>query len=183
MSGSTVRASRANPTARRGRTSLCGAEDQESAAARHVPLLACSKDHFGPRYDPDPMDGHGVMTVVACAGDLAFGALAFARRSKSTLGLLLALLFLDAFSWNFASLAFELSGVSLWHSIDRAVSSVMPALALHVVVAFVGRSRSLRPLIVATYLGFGALALCVQNGAWLPALAVLGPTAMLFALV
>ncbi|HSU38933.1 MAG TPA: ATP-binding protein [Polyangiaceae bacterium] len=129
------------------------------------------------------MDRHGVMTVVACAGDLAFGALAFARRSKSTLGLLLALLFLDAFGWNFASLAFELSRVSLWHAIDRAFSSVMPALALHVVVVFVGRSRSLRPLLVTTYAGFGVLGLFVQSSAWLPALAVLGPTTMLFALL
>lgn len=129
------------------------------------------------------MDGHGVMTVVACAGDLAFGALAFARRSKSALGLLLAVLFLDAFSWNFASLAFELSGVGVWHAVDRVFSSVMPAIALHVVVVFVGRSRSLRPLIVASYCGFGALGLFVQSRAWLPALAVLGPLAMLFALV
>jgi signal transduction histidine kinase len=128
------------------------------------------------------MDGHGVMTVLACAGDLAFGALAFVRRSRSPLGGLVALLFFDAFTWNFAALAYELSGVELWHAIDRLFSSLMAAIALHVVVVFVGRSRSLRPLVVGSYLLFGGVGLFVGGSFWWKTLAGLGPVAMLVAI-
>lgn len=127
------------------------------------------------------MDAHGVMTVVACAGDLAFGALAFLRRSKSPLAGLIALLFLDAFTWNFATLAYELSGREYWHFVDRLFSSLMPALALHVVIAFIGRARRMRPVWVTGYAIFGAVGLLVHGDAWWKCLAALGPAAMLLA--
>jgi len=127
------------------------------------------------------MDAHGVMTVVACAGDLAFGALALLRRSKSPLAGLIALLFLDAFTWNFATLAYELSGREYWHSVDRLFSSLMPALALHVVIAFIGRARKLRPVWAASYVVFGAVGLFVRGDAWWKCLAALGPASMLLA--
>jgi two-component system sensor histidine kinase HydH len=127
------------------------------------------------------MDAHGVMTVVACAGDLAFGALAFLRRSKSPLAGLIALLFLDAFTWNFATLAYELSGRDYWHSVDRLFSSLMPALALHVVVAFIGRARRMRPVWVTGYVIFGTVGLLVHGDTWWKCLAALGPAAMLLA--
>jgi len=123
-----------------------------------------------------------MMTVVACAGDLAFGVLALFRRSRSPLGLLMAALFFDAFSWNFASLAYDISRIEIWHSIDRFFSSVMAGLALHVVAVFVGRSRSLRPLILSSYAVFLAIG-SFLNGTywWKYALAVLGPLGMLIA--
>jgi signal transduction histidine kinase len=127
------------------------------------------------------MDAHGVMTALACAGDLAFGAVAFLRRSKSPLAGLIALLFLDAFSWNFATLAYELSGRAYFHFVDRLFSSLMPALALHVVIAFIGRARKLRLLWVAGYVVFGSVGLFVGGDAWWKALAALGPLAGLVA--
>jgi two-component system sensor histidine kinase HydH len=129
------------------------------------------------------MDAHGVMTVVACAGDLAFGALAFLRRSKSPLGGLIAFLFLDAFTWNFATLAYELSRHEFWHAVDRLFSSLMAAIALHVVIVFIGRSRSMRAVTITGYATFGAIGLFVRGGAWWKTLAAAGPLAMLFALL
>lgn len=125
------------------------------------------------------MDAHGVMTIVACAGDLAFGTLALLRRSKSPLAGLIALLFLDAFTWNFATLAYELSGREYWHFIDRSFSSLMPAIALHVVIAFIGCGRKLRVVWAAGYVVFGAVGLLVHGDAWWKCLAALGPAAML----
>lgn len=127
------------------------------------------------------MDAHGVITALACAGDLAFGALAFLRRSKSPLAGLIALLFFDAFIWNFATLAYELSGRPYWHSVDRLFSSLMPAIALHVVIAFIGRGRKMRPVWVAGYVVFGAVGLFVDGDAWWKCLAALGPLVMLLA--
>ncbi len=128
------------------------------------------------------MDGYGVMTVLACAGHLAFGSLAFMRRSKSALGGLMALLFLDAFLWNFASLAFELSGAELWGRVDRFFSTLMTPIALHVVVVFVGRSRALRPVLIAAYAVFAVLGALGDASWWWKALLVLAVTTMCFAL-
>ena len=63
----------------------------------------------------------------------------------------LALLRLDLFGWNFAALAYRASGETAWHVVDLALSPLTPALALHVVAVFAGRSRSLRAPIAATY--------------------------------
>jgi signal transduction histidine kinase len=114
------------------------------------------------------LDGYHFVTAVACVGHLAFALLAWARRAKSPLGGVLALLFFDAFVWNFAALAHELSGAVAWGYVDRSFSSLMPALALHVVVAFVGRARRLRSLVLTTYLAFGGAALaCAWSHWWL----------------
>lgn len=123
-----------------------------------------------------------MMTVVACAGDLAFGVLALLRRSRNALGILIGILFFDAFSWNFASLAYDVSRIELWHDVDRLFSSVMAAIALHVVAVFVGRSRSLRWLTVGSYAVFFSIG-CLLNGKfwWKYAVGVLGPLAMLIA--
>jgi two-component system sensor histidine kinase HydH len=130
------------------------------------------------------MDGHGMMTVVACAGDLAFGVLALLRRSRSPLGVLIAVLFFDAFTWNFASLAYDVSRNEVWHAIDRLFSSMMAAFALHVVAVFVGRSRSLRWLIVGCYAVFSAIGVGLNGTFWWKyAIAVLGPLAMLVAVL
>jgi two-component system, NtrC family, sensor histidine kinase HydH len=127
------------------------------------------------------VDAHGVVTVIACAGHLAFGILAFLRRSRSPLGGLMACLFLDAFLWNFAGLAHELTGSPLWKHVDHFFSTMMSAIALHVVVTFVGRSRRYQPLIIGAYLVFATLALLSAASFWWKALAVLGPGTMLLA--
>ncbi len=128
------------------------------------------------------MDGYGVMTVMACAGHLAFGMLAFVRRSRSALGGLMALLFFDAFVWNFASLAAELSGSVAWSRVDRAFASLMAPLALHVVVVFVGRRRALRRLVGAAYVTFAAVGLFVSVDRWWWVLLLLVSLAMALAI-
>jgi len=128
------------------------------------------------------MDGHGVMTVMACAGHLAFGMLALVRRSKSALGGLMALLFFDAFVWNFASLAAELSGSVAWSKVDHIFSSLMAPIALHVVVVFVGRRRALRGLVAAAYAAFAAVGLFVSVGRWWWVLLLFISAAMAFAI-
>jgi len=124
-----------------------------------------------------------VMTVFACAGHLAFGSLAFMRRTKTALGELMALLFLDAFGWNFASLAHELSGAKIWASVDHFFSAMMAAIALHVVIVFVGRARALRALVVGAYLLFAAIGLFVPDAWWWKALLFSGPAVMSVAIV
>jgi len=93
------------------------------------------------------MDGHGFVSVVACGAHLAFSALAFVRRAKSPLGGLVALLFFDAFVWNFASLAHDLTGQPAFERIDHFFAPLMAAIAVHVIVVFVGRWRALRAVV------------------------------------
>jgi len=129
------------------------------------------------------LDGYQFVTAVACTAHLAFALLAWARRAKSPLGRVLALLFFDAFAWNFAGLAYELSGAVAWRYIDRSFSSVMPALALHVVLAFVGKGRKLRRLTLATYVVFGGFALSSSWSRWWQLLLASSALGVLFAVV
>jgi two-component system sensor histidine kinase HydH len=129
------------------------------------------------------MDGHGVMTVLACAGHLAFGSLAFTRRTKTALGGLMALLFFDAFAWNFASLAHELSGAPLWERVDHFFSSLMAAIALHVVIVFTGRARALRPVVVGAYLSFATVGLAAPAVWWWKVVLFGAPATMAFGIV
>jgi len=105
------------------------------------------------------MNLHAALTLLACLGHLAFAILAWLRRAQSRLALLLAALFLDVFTWNFAEFAQQLSGAGEWWRVDRAFSSVMPALCLHVVLMFVGKARSSRGLLITAYVGFGLIGL------------------------
>jgi len=127
------------------------------------------------------LDSHRVVTALACSGLLAFSLLSWARRAKSPLGALLALLFFDAFTWNFAGLADELSGAAPWRFVDRTFSSFMPALTLHVVAVFVGRGRTLRGLLLASYLVFAGVALVGSSTRWWQLLLASSALAMLVA--
>ncbi|MFZ5894580.1 MAG: ATP-binding protein [Myxococcota bacterium] len=129
------------------------------------------------------MDAHGVVSAIACAGHLAFALLSWSRRRQSPVAPWLALLFLDAFTWNFADLAYALTGVQAWHYIDRAFSSLMPAFALHVVVVFVGRARALRWTLWIVDAAFVAVATSSALELWWQLLLAAGSLAMLFALV
>jgi two-component system sensor histidine kinase HydH len=112
------------------------------------------------------LDASHLVTAVACTGHLAFAILAWTRRARSPLGGLLALLFFDAFAWNFAGLAYELSGARVWQVVDRSFSSLMAALAFHVVTVFVGRARQLGRVVTLSYLVFGGIALVSQGSRW-----------------
>jgi len=125
---------------------------------------------------------HDGLSVLACAGHLAFALVVWFRRGKSTIAPLLALLFLDAFVWNFAALASSLTGAAEWSRIDRFFSSFMAALALHAVVVFVGRGKALRTVVRAAYALAFALALVgafdTKSAAWWIALLVCGNAAV-----
>ncbi|MGC4089397.1 MAG: ATP-binding protein [Polyangiaceae bacterium] len=129
------------------------------------------------------MDSHGLLSAIACAGHLAFALLAWSRRRQSPVAPWLALLFLDTFAWNFADLAFGVTHVEYWHGVDRVFSSLMPALALHVVVVFVGRARALRLALFGNYVVFGAVALSFRSELWWRLLLCGGSLAMLLALI
>src|SRR5690348_1946429 len=105
------------------------------------------------------MGPHVWLTSITCVGELVLAGAAFFGGARSGLGLPLALLSLDLFGWNFASLAFELSHRPSWRWFDLAVSPLTAPLLLHFVLAFVGRARRLRALLAACYVGFAALAL------------------------
>lgn len=116
-----------------------------------------------------------MLSVVACAGHLAFALVVWLRRGKSPVARLLALLFLDAFAWNFAELAAALTGGAEWHRIDRFFASLMAAIALHVVVVFVGRAKAWKNglrLIYASSFGLALLGLDLHSEAWWMALLV-----------
>ncbi len=130
------------------------------------------------------MDLHGVFSVVACAGHLAFALMVWSRRGASPIAPLLALLFLDAFGWNFAELAHSLAGGREWQLIDRCFSSFLAAIALHVVIVFVGRGKALKNAVRAAYglsFGLAVLAFDVTSTAWWVSLLVFGNVAVAFA--
>ncbi len=108
------------------------------------------------------MQVHQLLTMVACAGHLAFAILAWQRASQSRIAAALTVLFLDVFAWNFAELAQELSGARQWGLVDRFFSSLLPALGFQVVVSFVGKAKSLQRLVLLAYVGFGLLALAAS---------------------
>lgn len=104
------------------------------------------------------MSSSMLVTLVACAGQLALAMAAAARGAKGPLALPLAILCVDLFVWNFAALASELSGgQSLWFFFDLATSPLTAPLALHFVLAYVGARRQLRGVLVLVYLAFGSL--------------------------
>lgn len=93
-----------------------------------------------------------VLSVVACVGHLVFAFLVWIRGERTLIRSLLALLFLGAFAWNFADLARQVTGMKIWHAVDRFFSSFMPILALHLVTAFVGATRRHKHVLYAGYI-------------------------------
>jgi signal transduction histidine kinase len=95
--------------------------------------------------------------LLACVAQAMLALLAL--RAKDPLGAPLALLGADLFVWNFADLAFKVSGLPIWHVLDTTASPLTPALGLHFVLLFVGRRRELGRLLLVVYALFGALSL------------------------
>ncbi|MHB8420787.1 MAG: two-component system sensor histidine kinase NtrB [Myxococcales bacterium] len=113
------------------------------------------------------------ITIAACAAVLALAVLVALGSGRSVVGWPLVLLCLDVFIWNFADLACRQTGDMGWHWLDIGSSPLTPPFALHVVLAFTGTRRRLRPALLAAYLYFGALA-------WVSALGCLAPWAARF---
>ena len=113
------------------------------------------------------MKTHEVLSTVACLGHLAFAIVAFRHRGRSRFAPVLALLVIDVFGWTFADLAHRVSRAHEWLIVDHLFSSFTPALALHVVILFVGRTRALAPFVVAAYsVSIGVAALAANLGWW-----------------
>ncbi len=95
--------------------------------------------------------------LLACVAQAMLAVLAL--RSRAPLGVPLALFGADLFIWNFADLAYKVSGLGIWHALDITASPLTPVLGLHFVLLFVGRRRELWRLLTTAYALFGALSL------------------------
>lgn len=98
------------------------------------------------------------LTLFACAGHLAVGALAASRGARSPMARPLALLCADFFAFNAAPFAERLAPARAWASLDSAASSMLAPLSVHLLLAFAGRRRSLAWLLRASYAVHGAIA-------------------------
>lgn len=103
------------------------------------------------------MTTHGWITLFACAGELALALLVLFRGMRSPLALPLVLLSLDLFFWNFAALAYEISGNLPWRWLDLSTSPLSAPLALHFVLVFAGRRRQLSRVLAIAYAAFGLI--------------------------
>ena len=100
---------------------------------------------------------HGWITFVACTGQLAVALLAALLGRRSRLSLVLTLLSLDFFFWNFAALAYDLSGKEAWHWLDVASSPLSAPLVLHFILIVVGRRQQYGALLALAYAYFGVI--------------------------
>ncbi len=103
------------------------------------------------------------LSLIACAAILALGVVALLRGGRDPIALPLALLCVDMSIWNFATLAEKVSHAPEWGYLDVAFSPLTPPLALHVILAFVGKLRPLRWLLLLAYALFGASALLAAS--------------------
>lgn len=105
---------------------------------------------------------HHGLALAACAGHLALVVLALARVGRGAAALPCALLYADLFAWNFAALAFDVTGAPAWRYIDVAASPLTGPLVLHLVVALTGQGRRFRVTLAVVYAVFGAIsAMCL----------------------
>jgi two-component system sensor histidine kinase HydH len=120
-------------------------------------------------------------SLVTCIGQLAVALLVLSHRAQSRLSFLLALLSLNLFTWNFASLAYHFTHQPAWHWLDVAASPLAPPLALHLIATFVGRARELGRGLAAAYAAAALLALSQLwprlRPAWAPSFFVLAAAA------
>ena len=94
---------------------------------------------------------HATITLFACAGQLFLAFLAAWRGARSPLGMPLSLLAVTQCSWGICSAIFEFSGQPQWQWISLTAAPMGLPIALHFVLAFVGRRRSLAWLMFTTY--------------------------------
>jgi two-component system sensor histidine kinase HydH len=103
-----------------------------------------------------------VLTLVASSAFLAVTILAAWRgrrgRAAEPVAWLLALLCLDLFTYNVAQLIADLTSERPWRWLNAAASPLAVALFYHLVIAFVGKRRAYRRMLIASYTYFGAIA-------------------------
>lgn len=108
-----------------------------------------------------------MLSTIACLGHMAFAIIAWRHRGRSRFAPMLALLVLDVLGWTFADLARNVSRAHEWLIVDHLFSSFTPALALHVVLLFVGKTRALSPVSRGAYVvAFGVAALSATPHWW-----------------
>src|SRR5450432_3928751 len=110
------------------------------------------------------MNAHDQLDIVNCIGDLAFAVLSWSRREKSPIAKPLTALFLVTFGWQLADLQHELFGLALWPA--HVLATLLPVLALEVVVVFVGRERVVRRAMYAARAATLGTVLCVTERYW-----------------
>lgn len=94
---------------------------------------------------------------LACFGQLGLAALSMVQSRHRPAGRLVTLLSLSLFSWNFAALTFAGGGSYGWRIVELMGSPTTPPLALHLVLALVGKSRKARAWLTLSYVAFGSL--------------------------
>jgi signal transduction histidine kinase len=104
------------------------------------------------------------MCLVAALGNLTLAILSVVRGRQSVVARPLALLCFALFAWNFAIVAEDVSGASAWSVADSFFTALSPPLMLELVATFVGGRRARRPIVVAAYCAFSALALSSLSG-------------------
>ncbi len=105
------------------------------------------------------MSAYEWLSIVTCAGHLALAILCVLRSARSPLAPPLALLCMVMFGWNFATLAYLLSGHPQWRYLDVSISPLTTPVALHFILTFVGQRRPLRWLLLLAYAALGGLSL------------------------
>src|SRR5450432_3008733 len=106
------------------------------------------------------MSLHDAILLLAASGHLALCLASISRAGKNPLALPLALLTFDLFGWTFATFCNHQfpAARETWRAIDVVFTSLTPALVLGLVLAFVGKTRRFRVLLLASYAFFSALA-------------------------
>lgn len=98
------------------------------------------------------------LTLLACAGHLAIGALAAIYRARNPMAVPMMLLCADFFAFNAAPMAERMSPARGWAWLDAAASSMLAPLSIHLLLAFVGRRREFARTLAAAYLVHGLIA-------------------------
>lgn len=105
------------------------------------------------------MTAWGWVQALAAASGVLVAVLAVVRGGVSPLALPLALLSVDQFAWNAASVALELTGNPAYAWVGVAAAPLFVPCALHFALVFIGRSKRHRAVLAGAYGVFGLQAL------------------------
>lgn len=114
-----------------------------------------------------PLAPHDLVTLIACACNLALATIALLRLGRSPLAWPLALLSLAFFVENAADVAYQVNRVDAWSRLDEAAATLLAPLGLRFVIVFVGeggRPRGVERAIGLWFLAIEALCLAALAG-------------------
>ena len=103
------------------------------------------------------LNAHAWVALLAAAGQLALFFVAVGRVARSPVAMPLSLLTVSLFSTSFCELALEVSHGPEWGWLEAAAAPITVALAMHLVLSFVGRRKALSWLLYLHYAVFGLL--------------------------